>query len=195
MTMSIDKPSLFNNAMATKDENSIYYQWDPALVSAAQMNATSRAVTYDSNLAFTDGSGDIMAGGGVKSVPNLYETLNGFNKRINELVDNQTQDMTYLKAVLTNDNQEVSVWAHDGSENPLPMELSHNLNAFVIGAEDFKFKFKNGAEYTMADIFGMIEELDARTRNIKTNASRSDISSTYMDTQTYTLTSTEISEN
>lgn len=200
------RDTLFNNAMGDSNTyDSIYNGWPDELISAAMI--TNRTVVYDSNIAFTNGDGPV-AGMNAKAVPNLYETLNGFNKRVNGIDDRLTSSdlLLHLKAQLDTSGTSVALYATStestsrGKERnisgdiqdavnkyfeSLDLRLVHmNGTAITISGDDIVFTFpKRGSEegqsYTMTDIFKMIEELDARTRIFKTNAIRNDIGDKY----------------
>lgn len=175
------KANMFNNAMTDSLYDSVYDGWSNDLISAARM--TDRTVSYDSNIALTDGNGK-LAMGNARSIPNLYETLNGLNKRITQMTAYiSTDEVSYLNVNLTTgDNPTVTVKGRDKDiTGDVPLALSCCSSTFAIGADDFTFKFKNGAEYTMEDIFAMIEELDARTRVLKTTMVRAPVTEKYIN--------------
>ena len=197
------RDTLFNNAMGDSNTyDSIYNGWPDELISAAMI--TDRTVVYDSNIAFTNGDGPI-AGMNAKAVPNLYETLNGFNKRVNGIDDRLTSSelLLHLKAQLDTSGTSVALYATPTDTTDrgtlgdmirdevnsyfesLELKMAHTKGtAITVRGDDIVFTFpkrgeEEGQSYTMTDIFTMIEELDARTRGISSSAPRSVISTRY----------------
>lgn len=222
--MTEERDAIFNNAMGDSNtDDSVYNGWPDELISAAMI--TDRTVVYDSNIAFTNGEGPV-SGGNAKAVPNLYETLNGFNKRVNGIDNRLTSSelLLHLKAQLDTSGTSVALYAaptettERGKERSaigdmiqdeiekyfksINLKIAHtNGTAITISADDIIFTFPkhedgtNGQSYTMTDIFKMIEELDARTRAIKTSVTRSEIPVRYNGAAKAELTVNKINED
>ncbi len=158
------KDAWFNDYVSATAEDSVYNGW----LTTAIPHVTSRTVYYDGNIAFTDG-GDTVSTGNAKTIPNLYETLAGLNQRISDVSSSSSGAIDGIETTITGDD--VTMKAVSGN-------VSHSL---TIDADMISFKFTNGAEYSIQDIFEMLEELRARTFSIKTSVERADITETYIN--------------
>lgn len=161
-----NRDALFNNGTDT-GEGGLYYKWDEDEVTLPQV--TERTIFYDSNIAFTSGNASI-SDNSTKTVPNLYDTLKGLNQRINE-VEGGGASISGITTTIDTTNNDVTMKAIDDGT-----DLSLTIDATAI-----KFKFNDGAIYSMEDIFAMLEELRARTHAIKTSVERVDIQTNYIN--------------
>ena len=157
---------LFNDGVDA-ETGGLYHKWIDDGVDIPTV--TERTIFYDSNIAFTDGKASVSTAN-TKTVPNLYDTLNGLNIRINN-VEGGGASIRGITTSIDTANSNVTMKAEDDVTN-----LSLTIDATAI-----KFKFTNGAEYSMDDIFKMLEELRARTQTIKTNVTRVNIAENYIN--------------
>ena len=165
-----NRDALFNDK-TDKGVNGLYSGWEEALISVPTV--VDRTVFYDSNIALTDGVACVSTEN-VKTIPNLYATLEGLNNRISAVA--KANDTTTGNSIV---GIETSI---DDPKN-VNMSAVHNEepHSLTIDAKMISFKFNNGAEYSMENIFAMLEELRARTFAIKTSIKRAVITNNYIN--------------
>lgn len=160
------RDDLFNDKT---DADGLYSGWEPFI---SIPTVVERTVFYDSNVALTNGVAGVSSAD-TKTIPNLYATLEGLNKRISAVANTGSNSIVGIETSIDDVTTNVIMSAIYDSE-------PHSL---TIDAKMISFKFSNGAEYSMEDIFAMLEELRARTFVIKTNIERADISDKYINSQ------------
>ena len=191
--MNDAKNALF---MAGIDESKggLYEGWNDLL---STITVSKRTVFYDSNIAFTDGTiGCSGINGSPKTVPNLYETLNGLNNRINEIheyisegipsdggitsdiiteLTQQSISTADAYTYVSRDGNQTIIAPGNGSFGGKDEKRVMATNVFdnadcvlTLDAKNIRFTVDQQT-YSLGDIFNMIKELDARTYALKTS--------------------------
>lgn len=178
--MSI-RDELFNSNKGKQGDNAylstIYEGWTNDEL--AEIKTDDRTIFYDSNIAFTEGNATVSSGNS-RTVPNLYKTLVGLNRRINAKANQNTGTVSGIPGLNGNYNDTINEFVltaynpNDNSTDSVPLAIGQDDNRIVVDSNDMYFKY-NDTTFSMADIFKMIEELNARTYVISTNIRRREI--------------------
>lgn len=184
---TIARDTLFNNSI---DKSGLYKGWTEEELT--KITVPDRAVFYDSNVAFTDGNGSIVdTSTTTHTIPNLYETLEGLNNRIN---NSSGQVSTADSNLYVTKDSGVLIAPGNGDNNTIA-SAEENVKISIgtkdgdrINVEATDISFTVGEQtYTLVDVFKMIHELDCRTAVLKTTQERITIDHDMLSNQKYTI--------
>ena len=197
-------------------EGGLYEGWNELLSS---ISITNRTVFYDSNIAFTDGTTSCSGGNQPKTVPNLYETLNGLNHRINEIhqyisdgilcdvslseaaistLNKQTMSTADAYTFVSRLNSDTIIAPGNGNfsdnydDRVMATGVSDNTDRMLtLDAKNIRFKV-DMQTYSLHDIFNMIKELDARTSVLRTSTTPRSLNTTDFTSDRFVLSENRI---
>ena len=204
-----------------ESEGGLYEGWNELL---SNVTVANRTVFYDSNIAFTDGTISCSASTNnqAKTVPNLYETLNGLNHRINEIheyisdgiscdlnlseeafntLNKQTMSTAdaytfvsrqYSDTIIAPGNGVFSI--DDYEDRAMSTGVFNDASStLTLDAKNIRFKVDKQI-YSLHDIFDMIKELDARTYALKTSITTRTLNDTDFTSDRFSLSANIINE-